>query len=893
MTQTRTGWHERAFRALLRVYPAWFRDAHGHEMTLLFRQRLRRASGPGRRTLLWARTVWDAVETAVVLRRGSQRPGGRAVDTIWQDLRYTVRHLARSPIFTLGSVALLAVGIGANATVFTVVDVLLFEPPPWDDPERVVHVYQDSDDGEPSSSSYPATRDMAASPVFSDVAATTVGTVAWEGPDGPYPAAIEYTTSSYMRVLGRSVQRGRWFDTEHDTPGSGLVAVVSAPTWHARLGSDPGVVGRTIHLNGQPVTIIGVGPEGLTGTYTPLLTDFWLSISSTPLGGDYQVQNLEYRSDHWYDVRARLAPGVTVEQAQAAMDALAARLAEDYPEYNRGRGITVFGSNDVRMHPGGDGDLRLAGGVLFAVVLTVLLLACANLANLLLVRGLSRSGEMAVRSALGAPRGRVARLFLLESLTLSVMGGGLGLLFTWWALGVIPSLPLGDVLGGTLTLEIGSRVTLFTVALMAFTGVLFGLVPAVRAARTDVAAAMRDDRRGASGGRGAARMRNVLVAVQVAASLVLVLGTGVLARALMSLQNAETGVDAEHVAYLGLDWSSAGVSGEEAVVVMDQLVERVRALPGVDNAGMGSRLPARRVGSTTTEVEGYTPPAGTDAVELPFAIVGDTYFETMGIGVVAGRGFDDDDVSGGDTRSIIINAAAARRFWGEQDALGRRMRGQGSDSWNRTVVGVVGNTPVGSLTEGPEPIFYMSTRQLPRPLQYVFVRTAGDPSEVLSDLRNTLADVLPAVSVQSQGTLMSHFGATLAAPRLAARMMGAFSMLALVLAGLGIYAVVSFSVARRTAELGVRIALGAERSWVVRMVVREVAGVVLLGVGVGLAVALAAAKEAGWVVAGESALDPIAFGSSVAVLLMVACVAAYVPARRAARADPVEALRAS
>jgi predicted permease len=813
--------------------------------------------------------------------------------TLLQDVRYAARHLARSPLFTVGAVALLAIGIGANTTVFTVVDGLIFRPPPWSHPEEVVHVYQDSDDGEPSSTSFPATRDMTRSDAFRAVAATTPSSATWEGPDGLERVATEYTTSSYMDVLGLSVQRGRWFGPGEDVVGSAPLAVVSAATWHARFGSDPDVVGRTIRLNGQPVTIVGVGPEGLTSTITPLLTDFWLSISATPVSGDFQVANLERRQDHWYEVLARLAPGVTVQQAQSAMDALAARLAEDYPEFNKGRGITVFASKDVRMHPQGDGQLFLAGGLLSAVVLTILLLACANLANLLLVRGLSRSGETAVRTALGAPRGRVARLFLLESLLLAAMGGALGLLLTRWALAAIPALPLADVVGGTLELRIDGRVALFSLALMALTGVLFGLAPAIRSVRADVARVLRDDRRGASADRGTMRLRSLLVAVQVAASLVLVLGTGLMARSLTKLQTVDPGVDVDRVAWLRVDWSRAGLEGERIRAALDELRQRLATLPGVTQVALATRLPAERSGTTTTEVEGYTPPAGTDAVELAFAVVTDGYFETMGVPLVAGRLFGDDDVPGDGGVSILVNEAAALRFWGDSDPIGRRMRGQGSERWTRTVVGVVGDAPVSSLGESPRPMFYLSTRQTSLAPSYVVARTNGEASAILAPMRQMLAEVQPSAVVNRQGTLATHFGATLSAPRLAARAMGAFSVLALLLAGLGIYAVVSFSVARRTSELGIRLALGAERSGVVRMVVREVAGVVLAGLAVGIAVSALAASRLGGLLYGVDALDPISFGGAVLVLLAVAGAAAYLPARRASRADPVESLRAS
>jgi putative ABC transport system permease protein len=893
MTPRAAAWHRAAFRRLLLLYPAWFRKQHGEEMTLLFTTRLERTVGGWGRAALWWRTAKDAVENALALHRDDAQGGGLFMDTLLQDTRYAVRRLLRSPVFTLGAVTLLAVGIGANTTVFTLVDALILRPPPWTDPDRVVHIYQDSDDGEPSSNSFPATRDMATyDDVFMAAAATTPSTASWEGPDGPLPVAIEYATSGYMRVLGLEVQRGRWFAPEEDVAGGAPVAVVSAAAWRARFGGDPAVVGRTIRLNGQPVTIIGVGPDRLTSTVTPLLTDFWLSISATVVGGPFQVANLERREDHWYQALARLQPGVGVEQAQAAMDALAARLAEEYPELNRGRNITVFASRDVRVHPQGDGELELAGGLISAIALTVLLVACANLANLLLVRGLGRSSEMAVRSALGAPKGRVARLFLLESLLLAGLGGLAGLVLTWWALAALPGLPLTDVLGGTLELAVDWRVVSVALGLVALTGVLFGLAPAVRSARTDVGTALRDDRRSASSDRGTLRLRSALVAVQVAASLVLVLGAGLLARSLVALQAVDTGVDVDRIAYVRVDWTSAGLAGEEARAAMDELRALIESVPGVERAAWASRLPAQRMGTTTTEVEGYTPPAGTSAVELPFAIVSEGYFEAMGIPLMAGRLFTHDDVAGGDL-AIVVSEATARRFWGDADPLGRRMRGQGSEAWTRVVVGVVGDTPVGSIAERAAPLFYMSTRQTQGIPSYLMARASGDPAAILGPLRSELGAWRSSLTVNAQGTLAAHFGASLAAPRLAARAMAAFSLLALFLAGLGVYTVVSFTVARRAPELGIRIALGAERSGVARMVVREVATIVGLGLVVGVGVSALAASRLAGLLFGVPTLDAVSFAGAVIVLLSVAGLAAWVPARRAARADPVQALRAS
>lgn len=897
----RTAGHERLFRALLRLYPRWFRAAYGEEMVELFVRRLRRVRGEGGGwpiARLWWRTLSDGLSTSLALRR-RPRPGPTPrtterkedrMETLWQDTRNALRRLARSPGFALGAVALLAVGIGVNASVFTVADAILFRPPPWSDPGRVVYVYQDSDDGEPNSSSFPAARDMAQSPVFSAVAALSPDDATWDGPEGPVGVSVEYVTSGYLDVLGLAVTRGRWFGPEDDVVGAAPTAVVSYAAWRSELGSDPDVVGRVVRLEGQPVTIIGVGPEALLGSYAPLRTDYWLSIASTVVGGPFRVANLERRQDHWYDVRARLAPGVTVAQAQAAMHGLATRLAEQYPELNRGRDITVFSSSDVRIHPSEDRNLFLAGGLLTALAAMVLLVTCANLANLLLVRGLGRSGEMAVRRALGARRGRVARLFIIESLLLSMAGGALGVLLAVWVVSVIPSLPIPWPGDAVIELAVDGRVIAFSLALMAVTGLLFGLVPALRSAGTDVAKVLRDDRASVSGGRRTIRLRNALVGVQVAASLVLVLGTGLLARSLAALESIDTGVDVDRVAFIRADFGSAGLDDDALRQARWTLLDRVRAMPGVSAAGASSRLPAQGSGSTTTVVEGYTPSAGTDAVELPYVFVSDGYFEAMGIPLVAGRLFEDADANRPGP-AILINQTAADRFWPGQDPIGKRMRGQTSEVW-RTVVGVVGDAPVSTLAQH-EPIMYFTDRANNMSAPYVVARVAAGmrPEALIAPLRTAVEESPYTPTIASQGTLASHFGAALDAPRFGAILMAAFAILAAVLAGLGIYAVVAFAVARRTAELGIRMALGAGRSDVIRMVLGDVALTVGLGLAAGVAVALPGAALLEGTLYGISTRDPVTFAGAVVFILLVAVTAAWLPARRAAGTDPAGALR--
>ena len=826
-----------------------------------------------------------------------EQRGGRLVDDVIQDVQHAMRGLRRSPGFTLSAVMVLALGIGANAAVFTVVNAILLKPAPYADPSRVVHVYQDSDDGGsrvPASSSFPATRDMATyTDVFSGVAAMSPSTLTWEADEGPRQVLVEYVTASYFPVLGIEPSLGRWFEPAADAVGGGNFALVSHRTWRTQLGADPDVIGRALRMEGQLVTVIGVGPEGFNGAGGPLVTDFWLSISSVGVGGPFRIANLERREDHWYDVRARLAPGVTVAQAQGAMDTLATRLAAEYPNLNRGRGITVFGAGEVRVHPAVDGVLLPVAVALLGIVGLVLVLACANLANLLIVRGFFRGHEVAVRRALGASRSRVARLFLSESILLSLMGGGVGILLGWWVLRFVPLVvgPAAAAFGGAgdVALSIDRTVLLYTLAITLVTGVLFGLAPALRSARSDAAGVLRAEGRNASPGRRATLLRNGLVVVQLAACLVLVVGASLLTQSLANVQRADPGVDAERLAYVATTFGPGDVSPEEQAVRLQELMDRAATLPGVTAVAFATRLPVMPGPSTTTSIEGYTPPSGSDSVELPLALVSDDYFGTVGVRVTAGRAFGPEDALG-TTPVVIVNEAAARRFWGEADPVGRRLRPQATPGAWTQVVGVVEDIKVSSLNEPPTPMLFYPIRQSPS-RGYVLVRTDADPATLLVGLREQLRAVSAELPLSALGTVAARLDDSLLLARVSAGLLGGFSLLAMLLASLGIYAVVSFSVARRSSEIGIRIALGAERSRVVRMVMREMLLTLIVGLAIGFAVALPAASLLQPTLYQVSALDGASFLVSALLLTAVAILATYIPARRAAGADPLEALR--
>ena len=496
-------------------------------------------------------------------------------------------------------------------------------------------------------------------------AATSAATITRETEDGPRQALVEYVTASYLPVLGLEPSLGRWLEPAFDQVGAGNYAVVSYRTWRTQLGADPSVIGRRVRMGGESVTVVGVGPEGFNGSGGPLVTDFWLSISSVGIGGAFRIANLERRQDHWYNVQARLAPGVSIAQAQSAMDGLAARLADEFPDLNRGRGITVFGAGQVVIHPALDGMFAPAAALLLGIVGLVLVLACANLANLQIMRGFSRGHEVAIRRALGASEARVARLFLTESVMLALIGGSVGLLLARWSLDFVPLLagPIAATIGGAGDLDVSMdlRVLAYALVLTLGTGVLFGLAPALRSARSGVAGVLREEGHSTSPGKRAALLRNGLVSVQVAVSLVLLVGAGLLTRSLANVQQVDAGVDVDRLAFVSTGFGQGNASPEERTARMEELMDRAAALPGVTAVAFTTRLPVQPGQSTTTVVEGYTPPTGTDSVELQVALVSDDFFTTVGLRVMAGRAFSRQDTLGTLTVAVV-NETAARQF---------------------------------------------------------------------------------------------------------------------------------------------------------------------------------------------------------------------------------------
>ena len=809
------------------------------------------------------------------------------MDRLIQDVRYGLRRLAGSPLFTVMAVLIIALGIAANTTVFSVVNAVLLRPLPFADADRVVHVYQDSDEGQPQSSSFPAYRAIASrSDIFSGAAAFFFTTVNAETDFGIRQSLVEFATSSYFPVLGLSPAQGRWIAPQEDIPTAGPVAVVSDHVWRTRFGSDPGIVGRTVRLGGSPVTIVGVGPASYNGFASGVAVDFWLSVSSMrPVLGAFFVQTLDRPQDHWFMIRARLRDGVTIPQARAAMDGVSGELGTRFAGLDQVRRIDVLPARTVRIHPAFDSMIVPAATLLMAVVTLVLALVCSNLAILLLLRGASQHREVSIRMAMGAGRARILRQFLTESLVLSAAGGFVGCLAAVWLVRVLSATDLPTA-AGLVSVSIDFRVLAFATALSVVTGVAFGLAPAVRAVKTDAASVLS----GASAVRPRVALRHIMVGFQVALSIVLLMGTGLIIRSTLQMSQVSLGFNSAPLAMLTTSAPGAGYQQSDSRRVYAELESRLAAIPGVQSVVRTSRTPLGRGPTNTLVIEQYVSPTGTNVAEVPSAFVSPGYLEGLGIHVLRGRGFrpQDDAMA---PPVAVVSEAMAQRYWGTTDVVGRRYGHDGApDSWVQ-IVGVAADVKVSSLTESPQPLVYRPWDQAGSPVASFIVRTAGNVSDLTGTIRRVVRDYDSKLPIMQLTSVDDYIDQQLLVPRIGAGVLAGFSVTALVLAALGLYAVVAFAVRERTKEVGIRIALGARGPRVIWTMVRGVLFTVATGLAIGLIAAMSAARAASTVLFNVSPTDPATLVVVTAVLTLVAAAAAWIPARRATRVDPAVALR--
>jgi putative ABC transport system permease protein len=809
------------------------------------------------------------------------------MDLLMQDVRYAVRRLASSPFFALMAILIVGVGIAANTTVFSAVNAVLLRPLPFADADRLVHVYQDSDEGQPESSSFPAYRAIAGrTDVFSDAGAVFSTTVTAEADLGVRQSMVEFATSSYLPVLGLRPYIGRWFSADEDKAGAPSTAVVTYHAWRTRFGSDPSVIGRTLRLGGSPVTIVGVGPRSYNGILNGVAVDFWLSLAAAgPVAGPFAAMTTERPQEHWYMIRARLRDGVSIAQARAAMDNVSSDLAIRFAGLDQKRHISVIPASSVRLHPSMDGALVPAAVLLMAVVGLVLALVCSNLAILLLLRGARQYRDVSIRIAMGAGRGRIVRQFLTESLILAIVGGVVGALGARWLISVLSSVDM-PVANGLPDAAIDYRVLAFATVLSLLTGVAFGLAPALRAMGTDVAAVI--------GGVGTARRRVAIkygmVGFQVALSLVLLAGTGLVLRSMQQIERVDLGFNRDRLTVVTTNPTQAGYQRAEVSRVYRDLEARITALPGVQSVVRTSSLPVARRFTNTLVIEEYVSPTGSNATEVPGTFVSENYFTALGIPILSGRGLRPQDDRNAPAVALV-SEAMARRYWRTSNVVGKRFRYDGApDSWVE-IVGVVRDVKVGSLTEDPRPQYYRSLNQLDAPVVSFIVRSTGDQQQMAGTLGRVVRELDPTLPILRASTLDDYLGQQLLIPRLGAGILAGFSLVALALAALGLYAVVAFAVGERAREVGIRMALGARGSHVVWVTIRGVMVTVLAGLAVGMVLAVGAGKGMSSVLYHVSPTDPVTLVAVTVILALVALAAALIPARRATRVNPLVVLR--
>jgi predicted permease len=793
------------------------------------------------------------------------------------DVRYAARSLARNPGFAVVAVLTLALGIGANTAIFGVANAFVLRPADAADPGRLLRIHR-TEHSPLQYDEFRYVREHARS--FSGLFAERNVTVALNAPGGNERVQGELVSGDYFTLLGVGAAEGRVFTAAEDSvPGAHPVVVLSHRYWRGRFGEDPTVVGRTIRLNGRAYPVVGVAREGFSGPYIGYAPDLWVPMAeSRPLVG----LDLGRWTGSVY-VTGRLRPGVSRERAEAELAVLASELTKADPSLREPIRLVTDGSRgiNVELRPIAVG----AAGALLAVVSLVLLIACANLSNLMLARAVSRRREMGIRLALGAGRGRLVRQMLTESALLALLGGALGLLLTVGANRLLVGfLPADQPI--VVDLSPDRRVLLYTLALSLAATLLFGLVPALRASSPRVSAMIREE----TGAVRRSRLQGALVVFQVALSLVLLALASLFLRSLGNARSIDPGFAAAPVLDATIDLDLRQYSEERGLVFYDALVRRAESLPRVRSVSLVQVVPLS--GSNMETSVAFPGDGEGEARRMTyFNVVGSRYFETLGIPVLRGREFGRDDRPGG-AAVVVVNQAFAARWWPAGDAVGRRIGLEGPRGPFATVVGVVANSKYVTLGEDPKPTVYLPFSQHYSGEATLLVRAAGSPDALRRPLASLIASLDPQLPAPAIRPMTEETAISLLPARFAATLLGLFGALALLLASVGIFGVLSFLVAQRTRELGVRIALGADHVGLVRLVLRETLRWVAIGSAVGLTLAGLAASAAGSLLYGVRPLDPASLLGASALLALVALLASALPARRAARVDPMVALRA-
>ncbi|HEY4879050.1 MAG TPA: ABC transporter permease [Candidatus Acidoferrales bacterium] len=804
--------------------------------------------------------------------------------TVWNDLRYAVRLMIKNPSFTLIAIITLALGIGANTAIFTVVNAVLLRPLGFHDPSRLVIAAEKSQYPTISTSyeNYVDWRDQSHS--FESLEATRGATITLTGDGEPERLNSRYATAGMFPLLGVGAIAGRTFHPDEDRAGGAPVVLLSYGLWQRRFGGALDTVGKSITLDSHPYTIVGILPKGFE-----LLQPADVFLPFTPW-----AQTLP-DDRNWHPgiiAVGRLKPGVTREQARTEMVGITKRLEEQYPIYNTGTSADVVGLQDRLVQNVRPALLLLLGAVGF-----VLLIACVNVANLLLARAASRGREVAIRTSMGASRWRIVRGLLTESVLISVIGGACGLMVASASLGPLLRLAEGSV-PQVFTVSLDRSVLLFTFLVSVITGLIFGIVPALRTTKLDLRETLNEGSRGSTSGLGQHRLRGVLVATEIAFAMMLLIGSGLLLRSFSRLQEVSPGFRPDHLLVADLPLSqNAYAKPEQRFQFFDRVIDRASALPGVRSVGAASFLPVSGGGGLINfNIEGRPPKTPHDYLAAGYRTITPQYMETLSVPLLQGR-----NIATGDTEKapavVVINGTMAHTYFPGENPLGKRMQigaTPDKDVPYMEIVGVVGDVHQG-LDSDPKAEMYLPYKQadalLPVFQLSIVLRTAGEPHAQAAALRSALGEIDPNQPLVKIRTMDENMAASVTEPRFRTWLIGIFAGLALVLAAVGIYGVMSYSVTQRTNEIGIRVTLGAQANDVFRIVVGEGMRLALLGVAVGVVAALISTRVLRTFLYGISAVDPVTFVATALLLTMVAVAASYFPARRATRVDPMVALR--
>ena len=876
------------YRALLWLFPSAFRDRFAADLVELFHDKHRAAKAHGPRALaaFWIGILTDVIVSAVAERIGGrpytspERRGSR-MEALLQDIRYAARIIHRRPALSIVIVLTLALGIGANTAIFSIVNTVLLRRLPYPDADRLVRIWERQlDTGAPERPVRPANffewKERSTS--FEDVAWSGMGNFILTGDGEPESVPGYRFSANMLDVLGLQPALGRGFREDEARPGAPRVVILGDQLWRRRYAADPGILGRSITLSGDSHTVIGVMPPGFKH---PERAEIWTPMALT-------VEQAASRTFTMLRLVGRLKPGLSHDLAQAEIAGLYRELAERYPDVNKG--LTAS------LEPvGSTGDAKPLLLVLSAGVGFVLLIACANIANLMLADVTARRRELAVRGALGASRSRVVRQLLTESLLLALAGGALGAIVTWWMRNGLKVLFPSNIANLDLPLveriDVGPDVFAFALLISLATGLLFGLLPAWQVSRANLQGALKDDVRGGSGSR---RTHAVLVVAEVALSIVLLAGALLMVQSFIRVQRLQFGFDVERVLTGRVILPPYRYSDSAKIEAFArELMPSLRAIPGVDAAGLTNFLPLSGwSGGTQFSIEGQPPLTRAEQPYAGYQVATEDYFRSMGIRLVSGRVFTDRDRQGA-AHVVVINETLARRYWPGKNPVGTRVvLDFPSGQFVHEIVGIVSDVRAFGLEEPAEGEMYFSYWQQPDAVIGITLRTSGDPSSLPRQLRAAVWSVDREQPVTHVLTMSGLAAESLAFRRTGMMLAGGFGMLALALAAIGIYGVLNYSVSRRTREIGVRVALGATRGEVATLVVREGLLMTAIGIVIGLAAAAALTRFLTSILFEVQPGDPLTYAAVSAILIGVALAATWLPARRAASVDPLVALRA-